>query len=131
MLSCGHKQKTPVYGKGEPIQMVSQIKVAVCGELPTACNFLLSQGVVQIDQYLSATEIAAEADYHLILVYAPHAEGLLNTAYSITPFFKSGKQSIPIRLLNEPCCHSALVELKSTIRRIRRSLQSGAAETTL
>lgn len=108
--------------------MVSKIKVAVCGELPTACDFLLSQGVVHIDQYLSATEIAEETDYHLILVYAPHAEGLLNTAYSISPFFETGKRSIPIRLLNEPCCHSALLELKSTIRRIRNSLQNEAVD---
>ena len=48
--------------------MVGKIKVAVCGELPTACDFLLSQGVVQIDQYMHATEIAAETDYHLIQI---------------------------------------------------------------
>lgn len=104
--------------------MVGKIKVAVCGELPTACDFLLSQGVVQIDQYMHATEIAAEMDYHLILVYAPQAEGLLNTAYSVSPMFKAGKEAIPIRLLNEPCCRSALVELKSTIRRIVSSMSA-------
>lgn len=110
--------------------MLSSIRVAVCGELPTACDFLLSQGVVQIDQYLSATEIAEETDYHLILVYAPHAEGLLNTAYSISPMFETGNRAIPIRLLNEPCCHSALVELKSTLRRIRKSLADAAADSS-
>lgn len=108
--------------------MNRKIKVAVCGELPTACDFLLSLGVVHIDKYLSATEIADESDYHLILIYAPHAEGLLNTAYSISPLFETGKHSIPIRLLNEPCCHSALLELKSTIRRIQNSLLSGTVE---
>ena len=102
--------------------MLSKIKVAVCGELPTACDFLLSQGVVQIDRFMHATEIAAETDYHLILVYAPQAEGLLHTTYSVSPLFETGKQSIPIRLLDEPCCHSALMELKSTIRRINNSL---------
>ena len=105
--------------------MADRIKVAVCGELPTACDYLLSLGVVNIDRYSSATEIAEETAYHLILVYAPHAEGLLNTAYSVSPFFEAGKQSIPIRLLNEPCCHSALVELKSTVRRILNSMQKG------
>lgn len=104
--------------------MTSEIRVAVCGELPTACNYLLQQGVVRIDQYQDATEIAEEMAYHLILIYAPQAEGLLNTAYSIAPLFESGKQAIPIRLLNEPCCHSALLELKSTIRRITDALSS-------
>lgn len=96
--------------------MKSQIRVAVCGELPTACDYLLQNGVVQIEQFLDATEIPNEASYHLILIYAPHAEGLLDTQYAREMY------NIPIRLLNEPCCRSALVELKSTIRRIERTL---------
>ncbi len=96
--------------------MKKQIRVAVCGELPTACEYLLENGVVQIDQYMDATEISDEGSYHLILIYAPHAEGLLDTQYS------RKTNSIPIRLLNEPCCRSALVELKSTIRQIERRL---------
>lgn len=108
--------------------MTSEIKVAVCGELPTACNFLLQQGVVRIDQYQDATEIAEEKSYHLILIYAPQAEGLLNTAYSTAPLFEEGRKAIPIRLLNEPCCHSALLELKSTIRRICETLSLSETE---
>lgn len=103
--------------------MTKHIKVAVCGELPTACDCLLRNGVVQIDKYLDATEIHREMDYHLILVYAPHAEGLLNTQYSKSNLFDTSDRTIPIRLLGEPCCDSALVELKSTIRRIDRHLK--------
>ena len=101
----------------------SRIRVAVCGELPTACNFLLKNGVVCIDKFSDATEISNEQEYHLILVYAPQAEGLLNTRYSrsITP--DDDVTSIPIRLLNEPCCDSALVELGSKIRRIKEKLE--------
>lgn len=102
--------------------MTRNIKVAVCGELPTACDFLLQNGVVQIDRYLDATEIADETDYHLLLIYAPNAEGLLNTQYSRSAMFANGARSIPIRLLNEPCCQSALVELRSTIRRIEQHI---------
>ena len=98
--------------------MKREIRVAVCGELPTACDFLLRLGVVQIDKFMDATEIANETSYHLILIYAPHAEGLLHTQYSRGETFENGRESIPIRLLNEPCCHSALMELKSTVRRI-------------
>ena len=100
--------------------MRRKIKVVVCGELPTACDFLLKHGVVQIDQFLDATEIRRERDYHLILIHAPHAEGLLNTHYA-----GSGmpQRPIPIRLLGEPCCKSALIELKSTIRRIEECLK--------
>ena len=37
--------------------MPNNIRVAVCGELPTACEHLLRMGVVQIDQYMNATEM--------------------------------------------------------------------------
>ena len=106
-----------------------QIRVAICGNLPTAYNFLLENGVVKIDKYMDATEIQSENSYHLILVYAPQAEGMLNTQYSISDFFEEGARSIPIRLLNEPCCRSALVELGSTIRRIGAKLSARAEQS--
>ena len=109
--------------------MTKNIRVAVCGELPTACDFLLKNGVVLIDKDLDATEIRRETDYHLILIYAPHAEGLLNTQYSRSDLFESEDHPIPIRLLGEPCCKSALTELKSTIRRIDNHLKQTAAIT--
>lgn len=111
--------------------MTRNVKVAVCGELPTACDYLLRQGVVQIDQYMDATELTEETAYHLILVYAPNAEGLLNTAYSRSPVFGEGENTVPIRLLNEPCCHSALLELKSMIRRISNALSTIETEVAV
>ena len=99
--------------------MKKKIRVAVCGELPTACDYLLQNGVVSIDRFSCATEIGRETDYHLILVYAPHGEGLLDVT------FNSGEgdnEQVPIRLLDEPCCASALIELKSMIRRIEDRL---------
>lgn len=107
--------------------MTRNIRVAVCGELPTACDFLQANGVVRIDQYLDATEIRCESDYHLILVYAPHAEGLLNTHYSRNNLIDGEDRPIPIRLLGEPCCKSALTELRSILRRIDRHLKQTAA----
>lgn len=107
--------------------MKGKIRVAVCGELPTACNYLLKNGVVLIDKYMDATEISDEQEYHLILVYAPHAEGLLNTRYSKNSIDEEETDSIPIRLLNEPCCDSALIELKSIIRRIEKSFTENLA----
>ena len=102
--------------------MTRNIKVAVCGELPTACDYLLRQGGVHSEQYMDATELTNESAYHLILIYAPNAEGILDTVYTRTT--RSGKQkaSVPIRLLNEPCCTSALLELKSLVRRITNAL---------
>lgn len=108
-----------------------KIKVAICGELPTAYNFLLKLGVVNIDRYLYATEMADESQYHLILVYAPNAEGIFNTVYRPGSVTADGGPHVPIRLLNEPCCHSALLELKSLIRRISRSLEENPKPKTI
>lgn len=100
------------------------LRVAICGDLPTAYDFLLSNGVVLIDQYEDATELTDETLYHLILIYAPNAEGILDTVYSRKSVAGKGKVTVPIRLLNEPSCDSALRELKSMIRRISKSLSS-------
>ena len=109
--------------------MPENLRVAVCGELPTACDFLLKQGVCSIDYYSDATHLSEESAYHLILIYAPNAEGILDTVYMQPTMSGEKKSTVPIRLLNEPCCHSALLELKSMLRRIRRTLheeRSGA-----
>ena len=106
---------------GVRIPDFSQVRVAICGALPTAHNHLLRCGVVQIDQYHDAAEIPHNALYHLILVYAPQGEGLLNT---ICTRGDSKEAAVPVRLLNEPACNSALIELKSTIRRILIQLDS-------
>ncbi len=100
------------------------LRVAICGDLPTAYDFLLSNGVVLIDQYEDAAELTDETSYHLILIYAPNAEGILDTVYSRKSVTGKGKVTVPIRLLNEPSCDSALRELKSMIRRISKSLSS-------
>ena len=99
--------------------LLSEIHVAVCGELPTACDYLLGLGVVHIDKYADAVNMKQDR-YDLILVYAPQGEGLMNTWISVMNEDGSKERRVPIRLLDEPPCHSALVELKSKLRRIAR-----------
>jgi len=98
--------------------MNRNIKVAICGRLPTAYNYLLRHGVVQIDQYEDAVELSEETAYHLILIHSPSGEGLLDTVYSRKSASGDNTATVPMRLLNEPACDSALLELKSMIRRI-------------
>ena len=96
-----------------------EVRVAVCGELPTACEYLHKLGIIHIDRYTDAVNIGKESDYHMILVYAPQGEGLFDT-YHISK--GNDAQSIPIRLLNEPCCHSALLEMKMMILNIAKTV---------
>ena len=98
-------------------EVLSKISVAVCGELPTACDYLLGLGVVNIDKYSDALNMKQDG-YDLILIYAPQGEGLMNTWTSIRVEGEAEERHVPIRLLDEPSCHSALVELKSKLRRI-------------
>ena len=100
-----------------------KIRIAVCGNLHSTCEELVREENCEIDNYTDASTLAFEmrdgAAYHLILVYAPEGEGLLDTCY---PYKKKTEQEwreVPIRLLNEPACQSALLELKRTIRKIR------------
>ena len=100
-------------------EAMRRVRVAVCGNLPTVCAYLKNQGVIHVDKYSDAVNIRREGDYHLILVYAPQAEGLLNT------FVQSdaeGTRAVPMRLLNEPCCHAILVEIGMMLRRIGKRL---------
>lgn len=106
--------------------MTRSVKVAVCGHLPTACDYLLKTGLVNMEFFTDATQLPGEANYNLILVYAPQGEGLLNTRYSCKASETTGETSIPIRLLNEPCCKSALLELKSMVRRISAEMEAEA-----
>ena len=101
----------------------SQIRVAVCGELPTACDYLLSLGVVNIDKYTDAVNLRQDK-YDLILVYAPQGEGLMNTWVTVGNVNEGAERLIPLRLLAEPTCHSALVELNSRLRRIVNEMQN-------
>lgn len=97
---------------------LNSMRVAVCGKLDTACDALRSEGVDMIDSYSDATELAFRLrqgiKYHLILVYAPQGEGLIDTTYPYKAHFGDEWLSVPIRLLNEPACHSAILELIST-----------------
>lgn len=106
--------------------MTRSVKVAVCGHLPTACDYLLETGLVNMEFFTDATQLQSEADYNLILVYAPQGEGLLNTRYSCKASETDGEKSVPVRLLNEPCCKSALIELKSIVRRISAEMEAEA-----
>lgn len=110
---------------------IKGIRVAVCGKLDTACEELRKEGVSIIDNYSDATSLAFQiregVGYDLILVYAPEGEGLLDTSYPCKKKTEKEWKEIPMRLLNEPACQSALIELKHTIRKIKE-LSTGCLE---
>ena len=81
---------------------MSEMCIAVCGELPTACDHLRQNGIVWREQFLDATL----------------GEGLINTSYSYRKHLHENWVSVPVRMLDEPACHSALVELTTTLRNL-------------
>ena len=101
------------------------IRVAICGNLPTAKRTLRDLGVSEIDQYDDAInacfKLRSGEVYHLILVYAPQGEGLVaEMPYKIE--CEGEWLSVPIKLLNEPPCESALFELELALARIAENL---------
>lgn len=103
------------------------VRVAVCGELPTACDYLRELGIIHIDKFTDAVNMGRESDYHLILVYAPQGEGLVSTYYTTGSKEHGTERIIPVRMLGEPCCHSALLEIKMTVQEIAKSIQNQSA----
>ena len=101
-----------------PNSTLRSLRIAVCGELPTACRALREMGISQIDKFDDALNVCFKVrngeKYHLILVYAPQGEGLdTDMPYKIR--CDDDWQSVPVKLLNEPACDSALIELKSAV----------------
>ena len=109
-------------------EMLRNVRIAVCGNLPTVCEYLIKQGVIHIDKYTDAVNIGRESDYHLILVYAPQGEGLVSTYYTTGSKRYGTEQVIPVRMLGEPCCHSALLEIKMTVQSLARALSGKDTE---
>ena len=109
--------------KKASIELLKDIRIAICGNLPTACKALRDMGVAKIDKFDDGIDacfrLRCGEEYHLILVYAPQAEGIdADMPYKIR--CDDDWKSVPIKLLNEPACDSALIELKSAIRIIAK-----------
>lgn len=109
--------------KKKSIELMKDIRIAICGDLPSACKTLRDMGVSHIDKYDDALDacfkLRSGEEYHLILVYAPQGEGLdADMPYKIT--CDDEWKKIPVKLLNEPACESALFELESTVRTIAK-----------
>ncbi|MBQ3054739.1 MAG: hypothetical protein IJC88_01395 [Oscillospiraceae bacterium] len=107
--------------KKELLNLHKNIRVAICGDLPTARRTLREIGVSKIDQYDDAInacfKLRSGETYHLILVYAPQGEGLVaEMPYKIE--CEGEWKSVPIKLLNEPPCESALLELELAVQEI-------------
>lgn len=107
--------------------MLKKVKVAVCGELKSACEEMKKEGVEVIDIYNDALDLALKIrqgkKYHLILVYAPQGEGLINMSYTFKEYHDDKWLTIPVRTLNEPACNSALIELKRKLYHIAKEVE--------
>ena len=61
----------------------------------------------------------------MILVYAPQGEGLTEVTYPYKVQLQGDWQTVPIRMLGEPACTSALAELCQTAHTIAGALPRG------
>ena len=100
--------------------MLREMRIAVCGDLPTACRMLRQEGVLQIDSYADSIDLSVRLrrgeKYHLILVHAPHGAGLGSTEYSYKTTLDGDWETVPVRLMNEPAYPSELSEVKIALQ---------------
>ena len=108
--------------------MLECVRIAVCGELPTACAELRKEGIKLIEPYSNALDLAASLrkgiPYHLILIHAPLGEGLTDMSYPYKVNLQGDWRSVPVRMLSEPPCRTVLSELKDTVWSIAGGLPS-------
>lgn len=112
--------------------MLRDMRIAVCGDLPTACRMLRQEGVLQIDSYADSIDLSVRLrrgeKYHLILVHAPYGAGLGSTEYSYKTALDSDWETVPVRLMNEPAYPAELSEVKlalQAIAKVREGLPDG------
>ena len=105
--------------------MLSEMKIAVCGELPTTCKALRRAGISRIDRYADSIDLSVRLrrgeKYHLILVHAPQGAGLGATEYAYKTELDGDWLSVPVRLMNEPAYPSELSEVKVTLRSMAKA----------
>lgn len=94
------------------------MKIAVVGNLPTAVKVIRNEyDDVQFFNYERATDMPlVDHDYDLVLVQSYAGEGLGIRELTYTGRVGDDKVEIPVRLLHEPPCESAEIELAVFIR---------------
>ena len=105
--------------------MLHEIRIAVCGDLPTTCKALRKVGVSRIDRYADSIDLSVKLrrgeKYHLILVHAPQGAGLGTTEYSYKTKLEGDWETVPVRLMNEPAYPAELSEIRVTLQAMAKA----------
>lgn len=94
------------------------IKVAVIGKLPTAERVVReAYGNIQIVNYERGTDFAFVPEkYDLVLVKSYDGEGFGIMGLTCSYLASGESVTVPVRLLDEPLCHSAEAELAVLVK---------------
>ena len=105
-------------GKGDDV-VLREMRIAVCGELPTTCEALRGEGIFHIDGYADSLDLSLKLrkgeQYHLILIHAPRGAGLGTTEYSYKTRLEGEWETVPVFLMNEPAFPAELDEIKAAL----------------
>ena len=108
--------------------MLNEIRVAVCGDLPTTCKALREFGVSQIDNYSDGIKLwfrlRGETPYHLVLIHSQAGAGMTDLHHSYKENPNDEWSDIPVMLLDEPACAAELDMVKATLRSIAKVQKS-------
>lgn len=99
------------------------VNIAVCGCFIHAMEYLRGKSDLKIDCYDDGAALALEMmlhrkKYDLILVHAPCGEGIFPLYFSYGEM-----ERCPVRLLDDPMCMAARIELEMLIKEIREAAQ--------
>jgi len=108
--------------------MLNEMRVAVCGDLPTTCKALRELGISQIDNYSDGIKLwfrlRQETPYHLVLIHSPAGSGMTDLHHSYKEKLNDEWSEIPVMLLDEPACAAELDMVKATLRSMAKAQRS-------
>ena len=116
--------------KKEPLN-IRDIRIAICGKIPSAITLLQQEGVTNIHEYNHSLEMLGDIqdkklEFHMVLVYAPLGDSIIDASYRMN--VEEGRKDVPLWLVNEPMHLSSQILVKLKLRELTgksRESQSG------
>lgn len=106
--------------------MLSEMRVAVCGDLPTACGALKKEGVSHVDSFADGIELWVKLrksePYHLVLIHSQSGAGMTDLHCSYKTRMEGEWSTVPVMLISEPACPGELDNVRAALRSIAREM---------
>ena len=108
--------------------MLNEMRIAVCGDLPTTCDMLRKDGISHIDTYADGIQLwfrlRKEKPYHLILIHSQVGAGMTDLHCSYKERLEGEPITVPVMLLSEPAYSGELDNVRLALRPMAKAREA-------